>query len=122
MQPPETEPTTSAVFAQRHDRADRPRRRTPGAHHGGQQRALAGQAPVAQGAQHHHIKVFHTRSSYSNSARYALWRHHQMMASSKTSTATHTHTGIFTPFSPLVPVVAAVPAMAAASSISALAA
>ena len=48
-----------AVFAQRHDRADRPRRRAPGAHHGRHQRALARHTPVAQRAQHHHVEVFH---------------------------------------------------------------
>jgi hypothetical protein len=48
-----------AVIGQRHDRADRPRRRAPGAHHRGQERALAGLPPVAQRAQHHDIEIFH---------------------------------------------------------------
>ena len=50
-------------FAQGHDGANRPRRRTPGAHHRGQQSALARLAPSQQGAQHHHIQIFHAPTS-----------------------------------------------------------
>ena len=50
-------------FAQGHDGADGPRRRPPGAHHRGQQSALARLAPSQQGAQHHHIQIFHAPTS-----------------------------------------------------------